>query len=153
VLLAVVAIALYSFLGGKPDDVATGPPPAANGGQPAPTDDFQNALDEYNRLPPDDLPGRLDRFPKVAAAGGSNPLVGEARVKLFADWVAACETQVTTSADAPKRGEAGAELRKLTDRYRAIHDRHPPADPAQRDKEQQWLDLYDRQAEQLGWPR
>jgi hypothetical protein len=153
VLLVVAAVALYALLGGKPDDVATGPPPPTNGGPPAPTDDFQKALDEYNRLPPDDLPGRLDRFPQVAAAGGDHPTVGEARVKLFADWVTACEAKVVSSADAPKRAEAGHELRKLTDQYRAVHDRHPPADPAQKAKEQQWLDLYDRQAEQLGWPR
>lgn len=119
--------------------------------------DLSKALDDYNQLPPADLAGRLDQFPKVAAAGAGNPnaeqLVGEARAKLFADWVTACEAEVAAGAGAAKRGEAGHNLRKLADGYAAILKDHPPADPALRDKEQQWLDQYDRLAESLGWPR
>ena len=65
----------------------------------------------------------------------------------------ACETEVAAGADAAKRGEAGHNLRRLADGYAAILKDHPPADPAHRDKEQQWLDQYDRLAESLGWPR
>ena len=151
-ILLVAASALSIQCGLPPSPFATNPTdskPSAG--------DFQKALDDYNRLPPGDLAGRLGQFPKVAAAGAGNPnndrFVGQVRFRLFADWVTACETEVAAGADAAKRGEAGHNLRRLADGYAAILKDHPTADPAHRDKEQQWLDQYDRLADSLGWPR
>jgi hypothetical protein len=149
-ILALAALAAILLFSNKPGGVA-----GSGGSRPA---DARAKLDEYNKLPADNLPERLNQFPGVEDAARKAddpalvPLVGEARQKLFAGWVAACEVKLGT-ADAARRGEAGADLRKLTDDYQAIHRDYPPADAGQRDKEQRWLDQYDREAELLGWRR
>lgn len=153
-ILAIAAGLIFWLNRDKAGPITASTSPGTGQGSPG---DPQQALKDYNQTP--DLPGRLAKFPDLAAAvqqandPGLAKVLDEARVKLFADWVTACETEVAAGADAAKRGEAGHNLRRLADGYAAILKDHPPADAALRDKEQQWLDQYDRLAESLGWPR
>jgi len=163
-LLAGAAGAYFAFLQPDKSKEVAGPGPIEPKPQPVepevPGTDpngVEKAAKEFDAA--NDLDDQLKKFRELAqaAAGNADPSavarVGAARQKLFGEWVGTCEKQLDTSADAAKRGEAGHQLRKLTDDYAAIHKDFPPTDAEHRAKEQQWLEQYDRQAELLGWPR
>ena len=104
-----------------------------------------------------DLLDRVKKFADVARQGQADPSlspqIAAAREKLFGDWVTECEQEVNLSAEAAQRAQAGEKLRQLVNQYEKLHSDHPPSSPAMREKERQWLDQYNREAELLGWPR
>ena len=164
-LLAVGAVAAFFLTGDgdrppvaaatKPADDPNVTPPTEPTVEPMPPGNPGSAEEEYAALPPDDLEGRIAKLRDVAKSA-TDPAAKERatalRKTLFNDWVDACEERIST-ADPARRAEVGSELRKLVDEYTVLNEDAPPSDSDLQTKEQQWLELYDREAALLGWPR